>query len=57
MSNSANQAAADAARSFRMAMRLRESDPLVHQLALHEHFERFVPQREGRGTCALPERR
>lgn len=55
--SSSTQTAAEAARSFRMAMRLKDTDRLAHELALHQHFDRFVPQHEGRGTCALPHRR
>lgn len=47
------QAAGDAARSFRLAMRLRESDPLAHSLALHQHFDRFVPPPAQARTCAV----
>jgi hypothetical protein len=37
-------------------MRLRDQDPLAHELALLQHFERFVPPRNPHGTCALPAR-
>lgn len=56
METSSTQQAADAARSFRLAMRLRDRDPLAHEWALLEHFERFVRPRNPRGTCAPPAR-
>lgn len=47
------QNAGEAARSFRLAMRLRGSDPLSHSLALHQHFDRFVPPRPQARVCAV----
>lgn len=47
------QDAGEAARSFRLAMRLRSSDPLAHSLALHQHFDRFVPPPALARTCAV----
>ena len=42
MTEHASKAAA-AARSFRLATRLRDADRLAHELALHNHFDRFWP--------------
>lgn len=57
MSTSSTETAAEAARSFRLAARLRESDSLAYELALCRHFDQYVPAPERQRTCSLPERR
>ena len=54
MESTSTQYAAEAARSFRLATRLRDVDPLAYELSLHQHFERFVPPPARHRTCALP---
>lgn len=56
MTNSSSKQAAEAARSFRLATRVREVDPLAYDLALHQHFDQFVLRPERHRTCALPGR-
>lgn len=57
MGTSSRQNAAEAARSFRLAARLRESDPLAYDLALYRHFGEYVPVPDRQRTCSLPDQR
>lgn len=55
MTTTSTKHAADAARSFRLATRVRDVDPLAYDLALHQHFDQFVLRSERNRTCALPD--
>lgn len=56
MTTTSSKQAADAARSFRLATRVRDFDPLAYDLALHQHFDQFVLRPERNHACAWPGR-
>lgn|GEM_PF-5910316 len=54
MTTNTSSQAAEAARSFRLATRAREVDPIAYDLALHQHLDQFVLRPGRNRACSMP---